>query len=365
MSQAESEKLDALIFIDTNIFLDFYRYRNSEVSLELLPKINQLSPQLILTNQVEMEFKKNRQAVILSTVKEFDRVDGYKNILPPIVNKNGLNDSLKELQKEIKLKLDQLKKELKEIYQSPLASDNVYKTFDELCNKPSDYRLTDDHKEFKNVLDSAQWRYSLGYPPRKFDDISFGDALNWEWIIHCAKKSNKDIIIVSRDNDFGYPFDKKDVENSLNDWLLTDFNKRVGTTKKIILTQRLTYALKSIEISVSKEAYEFESKIIDFNKNTALVQFKNKLEHNQKMLRHVVESFNSPFFDFQKAIENQFEQLPLLELQKSAEQMLKQSPLYDFQNQFEQSSHLLELQKSAEKTLKQSPLVDLTEKKQE
>lgn len=32
----ETDRMDALIFIDTNIFLDFYRIRNSDVSIKYL-----------------------------------------------------------------------------------------------------------------------------------------------------------------------------------------------------------------------------------------------------------------------------------------------------------------------------------------
>lgn len=39
MKQNKEQKLDALIFIDTNIFLDFYRIRKSDVSLKYLEEI--------------------------------------------------------------------------------------------------------------------------------------------------------------------------------------------------------------------------------------------------------------------------------------------------------------------------------------
>jgi predicted nucleic acid-binding protein len=58
--------MDTLIFIDTNILLDFYRSRN-EASLKLLKHLDTLHDKLITTYQAEMEFKKNRQAVILES----------------------------------------------------------------------------------------------------------------------------------------------------------------------------------------------------------------------------------------------------------------------------------------------------------
>jgi hypothetical protein len=58
-----SDVAGSLVFIDTNIFLDFYR--QSLDSVGILDKASQ-NPGLIITgSQVEMEFKKNRQKVIL------------------------------------------------------------------------------------------------------------------------------------------------------------------------------------------------------------------------------------------------------------------------------------------------------------
>ena len=53
-----------LVFVDTNILLDFYRFRR-ESGLVLLQRFDKIHDRLITTYQVEMEFKKNRQRVIL------------------------------------------------------------------------------------------------------------------------------------------------------------------------------------------------------------------------------------------------------------------------------------------------------------
>ena len=45
------------------------------------------------------------------------------------------------------------------------------------------------------------------YRHRKKNDTSIGDAINWEWIVHCAENSNAAIHIVSRDSDYGVVFD--------------------------------------------------------------------------------------------------------------------------------------------------------------
>lgn len=58
-----------LLFIDTNIYLDFYRIRN-EVKTPFLAHLEAIKNYLIITDQVEMEFKKNRQSAILEGMQE-------------------------------------------------------------------------------------------------------------------------------------------------------------------------------------------------------------------------------------------------------------------------------------------------------
>ena len=60
--------MDALIFVDTNILLDFYRVRSGGGGLELLGLIEAHKDILITGSQVEMEYKKNRQRVILEAL---------------------------------------------------------------------------------------------------------------------------------------------------------------------------------------------------------------------------------------------------------------------------------------------------------
>jgi predicted nucleic acid-binding protein len=55
-----------LVFIDTNILLDFYRIRSREAGLSILSKLEQNLASIITGDQVAMEFKKNRHNAILA-----------------------------------------------------------------------------------------------------------------------------------------------------------------------------------------------------------------------------------------------------------------------------------------------------------
>jgi hypothetical protein len=61
--------IQKLLFIDTNVWLDFYRVRN-EVGLSLLAHSEAVADRVIVTFQLESEFKKNRQVAILDGLKE-------------------------------------------------------------------------------------------------------------------------------------------------------------------------------------------------------------------------------------------------------------------------------------------------------
>ena len=88
---------------------------------------------------------------------------------------------------------------------------------------------------------------------------SLGDSINWEWIVQCAIDSGKDIVIVSRDGDFGATY--KDA-TFLNDWLFQEFKQRVSQKRKIILTHKLSEGLKIVHASVTQEMEEAEKDLI-------------------------------------------------------------------------------------------------------
>ena len=86
MAQNKKDDLDALLFINTNILLDFYRDRKSDISLKFLEQIEACKDRLILGSQVEMEYKKNRQHVILEILGKFGTPDWGKLSAPALVS---------------------------------------------------------------------------------------------------------------------------------------------------------------------------------------------------------------------------------------------------------------------------------------
>jgi len=245
-----------LLFVDTNIWLDFYRVR-TEAGVALLDHLDGIQDALIVTYQVEMEYKKNRQAAIL---EGFKALKGPEAILRP-----GLFSAAKSalaLQRDIRnaeKRVNQLKDRLRRALDKPSVHDPVYKVFQRCYHKQDDLALTRDSEEKLQLRRKAFRRFLFGYPPRKQSDTSIGDAINWEWLVRCAIKHGAEIHIASRDSDFGVTFEGR---SYFNDHLLQEFRERVSKKRGVFLHSRLSEALKKFSVKVTPEEETEEEAII-------------------------------------------------------------------------------------------------------
>jgi hypothetical protein len=246
-----------LLFIDTNIYLDFYRIRN-EVKVSFLEKLEAIKDSLIVTDQVEMEFKKNRQLAILDGMKELKSPS--KINVPGVLKNDKSATALENDQKKINDHIKKLKGRLDNVLENPVRYDKVYQVLQRIFSKRQDIDLYRKHKMRYDVRELAKKRFMLGYPPRKKNDTSIGDAINWEWLIYVAEEKNADIWIVSRDGDFGATQDNK---GFLNDWLKQEFRQRINKQRKIILCPKLSLALREFEIQITPEEVKEEERIIE------------------------------------------------------------------------------------------------------
>jgi hypothetical protein len=246
-----------LLFIDTNIFLDFYRATSSANSnLKLLDRLKQVKESLITSHQVEMEFRKNRQNLISEALGKL-RFVGPSEIPGLFVGTNELRE-LTDAVKIVEEKLNMLRNRLTGALSLP-TGDPVHKSAIEVFSFESPFNLTPTNEAYSRILRHARRRFSLGYPPRKGKDDSMGDAVNWEWIIECARVGKRSVIIVSRDNDYGLTFDRV---RHLNEWLHQEFSERVGGKSKVELTDSLAAALKEAKVRVTKAEEKAEGELI-------------------------------------------------------------------------------------------------------
>lgn len=74
-----------------------------------------------------------------------------------------------------------------------------------------------------------------------------------------CERIQKNIIIVTRDSDYGETFKK---ESFLNDWLDQEFKQRVSRKRKIKLTDTLYSAFEMLSVNVTPEMIAEEQRII-------------------------------------------------------------------------------------------------------
>lgn len=251
--------MDALIFIDTNILLDFYRYPQGSAVLPILGHIDANHEKIITGNQVEMEFKKNRQKVILDSIGFLKGPKWETFKVPVILSETQPAEIISKNKDEIAKQSKKLQKRIEAVLRDPAQNDVVYQTVQRLFRNGSPLNLTREDKIRFTIRRFARKRFMLGYPPRKPDDTSLGDPINWEWIIHCAKEMNKNVVIVSRDSDYGYRYEDEPI---INDRLLQEFRERVSRKKKVVLTNRLTHAFELTKVAVNPKEVADEGKLI-------------------------------------------------------------------------------------------------------
>jgi len=163
-----------LLFIDTNILLDFYRTR-TDAGRSLLRHLDAISDKIVTTYQVEMEFKKNRQHAILESFKSLKA--------PEKVSRPGIlsdHTSFKALEKDIaeaSRRIGILKDTMRRVFRDPVRSDPVFQVCQRVFKKTDAITLTRESPERRKIKRLALRRFLLGYPPRKKNDTSTGDAI--------------------------------------------------------------------------------------------------------------------------------------------------------------------------------------------
>jgi len=248
-------KKDYLVFIDTNIYLDFYRSQN-DAELSLLYELLKIKNKIISTDQVEMEFKKNRQKVIIESLNAIPTPNVIS--FPAFALKIKWVKRANRIMKELKTRVKQFKDYFAKVMLEPRRYDKVYKACQEIFEYKSNLNLRRPDKERYKIRSLARKRFMLGYPPRKSDSITLGDTINWEWIVTCCNKEKKDVVIVSRDGDYGITFNGK---SFMNDWLNEEFKSRISPRRKVFLTNKLSEALKKLSVLISKEAEKAETNL--------------------------------------------------------------------------------------------------------
>jgi PIN domain-containing protein len=247
-----------LVFIDTNILLDFYRLPG-ESAIRQLKALEKHRQALILGDQLSMEFLKNRQVAIVAGIQAMQKP--LRPTVPSVLLDAQAAKTLMKNYATTDEKWQQSKKRIERMLTNPSTADPVYQHLMRIFDHEGDFNLKRTNKVRFTIRNLARKRFALGYPPRKQNATSLGDSINWEWIVHCAitSKDNHNVLIVSRDSDFGVTYAGK---ATLNDWLYREFKERVSRKRNVELTQKLTDALKCLNEQVTAGDLAEEERLI-------------------------------------------------------------------------------------------------------
>lgn len=208
-----------------------------------------------------MEFLNNRQKVISAVLQNL-KVPSIPKITPAYLADSKVASGIERSLRRIKEQVASIRTKLERVLKDPSANDPVFKTIKKVVCKETRLNLKFVRSEKPNIEALALHRYQRGFPPRKKQDHSIGDAINWEWILKCAASENKDVLIVSRDGDFGLRLDNSCY---LNDWLEQEFKEKVSPKRKAELMPSLAQALKKLGIPVTPDEEKEERIIIQQN----------------------------------------------------------------------------------------------------
>ena len=135
-------KITKILFVDTNIWLDFYRSRN-DASMGLLTHLEKIADRIIVTYQLESEYKKNRQTAILEGMQD---LKPPHQIPRPALFSDArasaiLNKHLRGAEKRVK----EMKAKLGKLLANPAAHDPVYQACQRIFHRNSPLALTRDN----------------------------------------------------------------------------------------------------------------------------------------------------------------------------------------------------------------------------
>lgn len=233
------------LFIDANIYLDFYEIQAVK---PLLKPLIEVSEHVLVTRQVIDEVYRRKLDIANKRFNEYLSKINTSLALPDVLTENAvaqIDEKAINKLKEFSYSLKECKELLEDIYGVTL----------EQISKNEDNVSTELMKLFNNALTctkeqiaSAQIRKCFGNPPGKIGD-PVGDEINWEQMLDYAKENACPIWVVSRDGDYmSKVFNKRTLGNP---FLLREIHERGLTDFRFF--DNLSAALQEIKKEINKD----------------------------------------------------------------------------------------------------------------
>lgn len=225
------------LFVDTNIYLDFYRAASDRLSL--FDELKKLGDALIISEQGYKEFQRNRTIELTRLSAEIKRTTSISIYTTAVLQDMVEHKEASNLQSQVRTIGLQLMKKIGVMLEPNPGDDPVLDAYKELI-KTSTFIKTKEE-----LIGKAKIRKILGNPPTSPDRHSVCDELLWEELIEFC---DEDLIIVSNDKTF-----------TGNKKILTDEFSSTHPGKNLEIIKNVSDALKILgEASERLEATEAE-----------------------------------------------------------------------------------------------------------
>lgn len=229
----------AKIYVDTNIFIDFYQSAQDAVSA--FDELSKFAAHLVFTEQSIREFQRNRNGSLANLIQQFEKSIKVAPYTTSLLQHMPEFKALIEARDTFAQKANEVTRRLRELQRTP-GSDPVSAKFLALSGHNSALTLT----VTPELVNRAHQRKLLGNPPTSPDKYTVGDEVTWESLLEHLKD---DLIVVSRDRTFSDNFVL----------LAREFQERTGK-QLILVTGRVADALRRIGETPSKELVEEEER---------------------------------------------------------------------------------------------------------
>jgi hypothetical protein len=191
---------------DTNIFLNFYRYK-AETTNTFIELLEKLGDRIFITHQACYEYFRNRLDVISEQEKAYSEVRDalQKQIEDPLQNQRKHPYLSPELLEEflrttakIKQELDDRSREYSQQLSNDIILEKLIHIFDDrIGNKYTEERLNE-------IYQMGDKRYNQNVPPgfkdkNKGGTRQYGDLVLWFQIMDLAKEKERNIIFITDD----------------------------------------------------------------------------------------------------------------------------------------------------------------------
>jgi hypothetical protein len=209
----------ALIFIDANKYLDFFR---SVDIAETIDRLLLVRKHTLVTQQVVDEVQRNKLTVLASCNFSTQRSYGFPElkVLPDNETKQTLLSRVQKAKEEAK--------SLEQAIETEVANhfDKVSRSEDGISKKLAEFWGTPTQENLEE-LSRARTRRERGNPPGKSSDC-LGDQITWEQLLN-AVKGHESLWVITSDADF---IAKSDKNYRLNPYLQSELNT---AAKKVVL----------------------------------------------------------------------------------------------------------------------------------